>query len=716
MKCKIRQDVTKRLQFSTSRYLFSKDKASGLEKLLHNQDFVESAVVNPVTGNITVNYQEGARLDVLTWMADLKFSQIEECTPEEGNSDYWLRRNFHDAIIKRLAIRFVMKNFMPLPFAYLNFAINGLPYIKEGLKSLFGKKALDVHVLDMTAILGALAIRDIGSANSAIFYLGISELLEDYTETKTKLDLGRSLVLQIEKVWKVQEDGSEVQVGMDQLKLGDTISIYEGTMIPVDGKVVSGIASVDEATMTGESEPAAKQEGSSVYAGTVVAEGNIKVKVRALENETRLSKIVDLIYDGTEQKAKSVAKAERLADRIVPYSLGLALLTGLLTRSLTKGVAVLMVDYSCALRLTIPLGVLTAVREGVDNSVLIRGGKYLEAFNQAKSIVFDKTGTLTKACPQVEKVIAMQGFSEEKILRDVACIEEHFPHSMAKAIVQHAAERGISHEELHNEVRYVVAHGIVTELNGHRALVGSRHFIFEDEGVEFTEELAQSLKDNQSTSSVIFFALDEKPAGYVLLKDPPRDNAKDTIKTLRERGIENIWMLTGDDEKNAASIAAELGISQYKAQVLPEDKADIVAQIRAKHGGVIMVGDGINDSPALAKATVSVAMRDASDLAKKVADIVIMDSDLEKLVFIRDLSHAAMKRIDRSYWRIIGFNSLLIGLGIFGATTATTNSLLHNLSTFVFGAWNTKRYFNLSEKDRQLSMMKEEDQLPQPAI
>ena len=585
----------------------------------------------------------------------------------EISNDFFFRLSKH--VLKR----YLFKIILPIPFRKVRMLYHAAHYLHHGLDSLTSFRA-DVALLDGTAIAASLITRNYKSVGSMMFLLSISDMLEDYTMQKTKSTLKSSLALNIDSVWKVDVDdeGNEIesQSPLSQIKKGDNM--------------------INEASMTGESLAVHKSEGKAVHAGTVVEEGSIVIEVRSVNDETRLNKIIDMIEDSEELKASIQSKAEKLADSIVPYSLLTTALTYLLTGNTSKALAVLMVDFSCAIKLTTPISVISAMKEASDNRMMVKGGKHLEAYANADTIVFDKTGTLTNAHPVLEKVIPCGKYERDEVLRIAACIEEHFAHSVATAIVKQAEAEGLHHEEDHSEVEYIVAHGISTTYDGKKAIIGSRHFVEEDEGIKFTKKQQKIIEENIKEYSVIYLAIGKKLQGILCISDPVRDEAHDVISQLKELGISNVVMLTGDSENAAHKIANDLGITHYKSQVLPEDKASIIQELKDEGHQVIMVGDGINDSPALSAADVSVAMRNSSDIAREVADISLLSDDLYDLVTLRKLSTGMLDKINTNYRHIVMFNGSLIGLGLLGIIPPTTTSLLHNLSTMLFGLSSTK--------------------------
>ena len=581
-----------------------------------------------------------------------------------------------------MAKRYLQKALLPAPIANAVILFKGIRYAWRAVKTLL-EGHLNVDVLDGASVSACLLQRNFKTAGTIMFMLSISALLEDYTRAKTKAALTDSLAVKTDKVWLVQ-DGTEVLIPMAELQVGDVICVRTGSVIPVDGTVTSGEANINEASMTGEPLSVRKAKGSTVFAGTVVDEGSIHVQVRALSGNTKIQKIIELIDNSENLKAGVQSRAENLADRIVPFSfLGFGL-TLLLTRNITKAVSILMVDYSRAIKLSTPISVISAIREAADHDITVKGGKYLEAFAEADSVVFDKTGTLTNAEPVLERAISFSDYSEDEILRIAACIEEHFPHSVARAIVKGAADRGLNHQEEHAEVQYIVAHGIATTLHGKRAIIGSHHFVSEDEHVEITAEQQAAIEAQSGGCSVVYLAIGGKLSGVLCISDPPRAEAGEAIGLLKKAGIENVVMLTGDSQKAAGEGPSRE--SMAFAQVLPEDKHRYVEQLKADGHRVIMGGDGINDAPALAAADVSVAMSDASDIAREAADITLRGADLTELATLRTLSEKLMTRIHRNYRFIIGFNSSLLLLGLFGIIAPTTSAFLHNASTMAICA------------------------------
>lgn len=684
MKFKIVYDKPGRIRFRSGGFAFGEEMECAVKNQLVSFPYITKAEVNSENGGILVYYDGEHRDDVINQISILDPRILEpvkpdcECMTEEIDSD------FKDNIAKLVVKRLVQKAFLPLPVANAITFIKGIGYIWKGIRTLFDGK-LTVDVLDGASVGACLAQKNYSTAGTIMFLLSVSSLLEDYTRARTRAALTESLMIKTDNVWLITDD-SEVSVPLSEIQPGDRIRIRTGSIIPVDGEVCDGEAYVNESSMTGEPLAVMRKSGDSVFAGTVVEEGSLAVIVRNLSSDTKINKIIELIDNSENLKAGVQSRAENLADRIVPFSfLGFGL-TLLLTRNITKAVSVLMVDYSCAIKLSTPISVISAIKEAADMDITIKGGKYFEEFASADTIIFDKTGTLTNASPVLEKVITFGKYTEEQILRTAACLEEHFPHSVANAVVRGAADRGITHEEEHAEVDYIVAHGIASTLKGKRAVIGSHHFVCEDEGINISSQMQKKIDEQSGACSVIYLAIGGKLAGALCISDPPRPEAYDVINRLKEQGIKNVVMLTGDSSGAAAIIAENLGITEYKSQVLPEDKHNYIENIKAQGHRVIMVGDGINDAPALAAADVSVAMSDASDIAKETADITLRGANLISLTDLRKLSVRLMERIEGNYQFILGFNSLLLLSGLSGLMTPAMSAFLHNASTMAICA------------------------------
>lgn len=578
-------------------------------------------------------------------------------------------------------MRYVKKIVLPYPVYTAYITLSSLKYIAKGIQSLWHRK-MEVAVLDATAIGVSVLRKDFGTAGSVMFLLGIGELLEEWTHKKSVDDLARTMALNVGKVW-LKSDGQEVLVSVNDISAGDEVVVHMGNVIPFDGEVSEGEAMVNQASLTGESLPIRKAEGNYVYAGTVLEEGELTILVKEVGGSSRFEKIVTMIEESEKLKSSLEGKAEHLADRLVPYTLGGTALTYLLTRNTTKALSVLMVDFSCALKLAMPISVLSAIREASLYHMTVKGGKYLEAVAEADTIVFDKTGTLTKAKPSVVEVVSFDGREPDELLRIAACMEEHFPHSMAKAVVQAAEEKGLSHEEMHSKVEYIVAHGISTTINGKRAVIGSSHFVFEDEKCTIPEGKEELFEKLPVEYTHLYLAIENKLAAVICIEDPLREEAEAVITSLRKAGLSKIVMMTGDSERTAHAIAERVGVDEYYSEVLPEDKAAFVEKEKAAGRKVIMIGDGINDSPALSAADVGIAISDGAEIAREIADITISADDLYQIVTLKLISDALMKKISKNYKQIVGFNTGLIALGVAGVIQPATSALLHNTSTLV---------------------------------
>ena len=692
MKYQVMYDNGSRIRVRCGQWAFTKKEGYGLSSLLLNHSFIHEAYTSHKNGSITIYYDGDIenRQKIFDILNHITLDDLFEAEPTQTQASKEITDDFYLKLSKMIFNRVGYRLFLPMPIRNALTVYHAAKYIWHGLDSLTDFRC-DVALLDGAAVAGALLHKQYKPASSMMFLLSISDALEDYTLQKAKSTLKDSLALNIDTVWVVGEDGEEKQCPAVDIDKGDKIKIHMGDVIPVDGKVIEGDGMVNEASMTGEPLAIHKRPGKTVHAGTVVEEGNLIVEVYSMNKETRLNKIIDLIENSEELKADSQSKAEKLADSIVPYSFIATALTYLITGNATKALSVLMVDFSCAIKLTTPLSIISAMREASDNRMMIKGGKFLENYANADTIVFDKTGTLTNATPKVVEVIPMsRRYKRDDILRMAACIEEHFAHSIATAIVKQAEEEGLYHEEDHSEVKYIVAHGIVTEYEGKRAVIGSRHFLFDDEKVKVTKTQEKKINKKSKEHSVVYLAIDGKLEGLICIDDPVREEAKNVIYELKELGIENVIMLTGDSESGAKSCAKSLGISEYRSQVLPEDKSRIIEELKAEGKTVIMVGDGINDSPALAAADVSVSMKNSSDIAREVADISLLSDDLHDLVTLRKLSVGMLDKINTNYRNIVAVNGSLLVLGVMGVIPPSTSSMIHNFSTMLFGAMSTK--------------------------
>ncbi|MCC7553065.1 MAG: heavy metal translocating P-type ATPase [Methanobacteriaceae archaeon] len=690
MKFKIAYDKETRLRIRLGRSGFNQKEGYGIAELILKKRCVNNVVTSHTNGSILIEYDNRSnRENLLRFIEGIGYQDIYEAEGNEEDSLRALDNEFYFKIASKLFKRLLFKIFVPYPVRIGITLFESIPYIKAGLNSLLSFNA-NVELLDSLAIAGSLIDRSFDSASSIMFLLSISDLLEDYTMKRTKNTLESSLALNIDDVWIVTDKGEEINTPLSKVIKGDKIKVRTGEIIPVDGNVCDGDGMVNEASMTGEPLAIHKSKGKTVHAGTVIEEGSITIEVESVNEETRINKIVKLIEDSEDLKANVQSKAEKLADSIVPISILTTFLTLIITRDYQKALSVLTVDFSCAIKLATPLVVISAMREASNHKVLIKGGKFLEAYAEADTIVFDKTGTLTNASPKVAKVIPLGENCRADILRMGACIEEHYAHSVARAIVKKAEEENLNHEEEHAEVKYIVAHGIVTHYGNKKTIIGSKHFVVDDEKVKFTKEQEEIVKIHEDDYSIIYLAIDRKLEGIFCIEDPVRKEAKSVLEKLRTLGIKNIVMLTGDSENAAKHVASELGIDKYESQILPNDKSKIIDKIKSEGSKVIMVGDGINDSPALSNADVSVSMKNSSDIAREVADISLMSDDLNELITLRILSQNMLNKINSNYRLIVGINSTLIAFGILGIINHTTSSLLHNSSTMGIGLLSTR--------------------------
>lgn len=705
MKFKIVYDKPCRIRFRCGNYAIPKEYEESIRFYISTNSFVKEVDVTSINGGILVMYKTGFRDKVVELVKNLNINALAPMTEKREYGIKEIDKEFKDSLLKIALKRVFFKAFVPNPIATALTIYNSVKYIKNGLKALSECK-LNVDVLDSASIVACFARKNFKTASTVMFLLSISGLLEKYTRERTKAVLTDSLVIKTDKVWLVTS-GEDVEIPITELQVGDKIRIHTGNVIPIDGIVTDGEATVNEASITGESLPVMKVADTSVYAGTVIEEGSVVVKVRELSSNTKISKIIELIDNSENLKASVQSNAENLADRIVPFSFLGFFLTLIFTRNVNKALSLLMVDYSCAIKLSTPIAVISAIREAAVHDITIKGCKYLEAFSNADTIVFDKTGTLTNAEPTLEKIVSFGKYSEEEILKIAACLEEHFPHSVANAVVNAANERGIAHLEEHTEVNYVVAHGISTTLHGKKAIIGSKHFVVEDEHITVTDEQEEIINEKSGACSVLYLAIGDELVGVLCISDPPRADAKDAITELKSLGIDNIVMLTGDSYKAAKMTAEQLGITEYKYQVLPEDKHKYIEDLKDKGHCVIMVGDGINDTPALAAANVSVAMNDASDIARETADITIKDSSLNQLARVRILSKELMERIHKNYRFILGFNSSLLLLGFMGVITPSLSALLHNASTMMICAKSMTPLSDKKKKDKEVKKIEE---------
>ena len=678
MKCTILHDLPGRLRVHLCCGRMSLSQADVLEYYLRAQDGVQDVKVYDRTQDAVVVYT-GTRGDVIAALASFSFAKAEgmELVPEHTSRE--LNREFEDKLAITLMRRCVSKLFLPAPITSALALFRSVKYIKEGFLALRHGR-LSVAVLDATAITVSMTRGDFSTAGSVMFMLGLGEILEEWTRKKSVADLASAMSLRVDNVW-LQVNGTEILTKITDVKPGDRIVIRAGGMIPLDGKVAEGEAMVNQSSLTGESMPVPKRPGSPVYAGTVAEEGECVICVEKLSGSGRYDRVVRMIEESEKLKSTAEDKSSRMADRLVPYTLAGTALTYLLTRNVTKMLSVLMVDFSCALKLAIPIAVLSAMRECNGYHISVKGGRFLEAVAKADTIVFDKTGTLTYAAPKVAQIVSFGGHDEAEMLRLAACLEEHYPHSMANAVVEEAKRRGLTHEEYHSQVQYLVAHGISSMVEGKKVVIGSAHFVFEDEGCRIPEGEQDKYNELSAAYSHLYLCVDGELAAVICIHDPLRREARDAIKALHKSGFVNVVMMTGDNRRTAESVAAEVGVDAVFAEVLPEDKASFIRQEKAKGHTVIMVGDGINDSPALSEADAGIAISTGAAIAREIADITIASEDLFALVTLRRLSIALMGRIRSSYRFIVGFNLALIALGAAGFLPPTTSALLHNGAT-----------------------------------
>ena len=688
MKYKILHETRGRMRVHLDRKRLTPEEALKAEHCLKRHPFVTDAKAYERTADLTVTYN-GDRLAVIEAVSVLHFDEI--LLPEEAAADLSGRQintDYKEKLVLKVVSHYLRRIFLPRSVRAVLCVCRSVRFIREGAACL-RRGRLDVPVLDATAIVVSLIRGNYNVAGSTMFLLSVGELLEEWTHRKSVNDLARSMSLGISKVW-LKSDGQEMLVPASEIVPGDTVVVRMGNVVPFDGEVVSGEAMINQSSLTGESVPVRKTEGSLVYAGTVIEEGSVSILVQATSGATKYEKIVGMIEDSQKLKSSVESKAEHLADALVPYTLLGTGLTYLLTRNATKALSVLMVDFSCALKLSMPIAVLSAIREAGEHAVTVKGGKYLEAVAEATTIVFDKTGTLTKARPTVAEVVPFCDQTPDELLRTAACLEEHFPHSIATAVVEAAQTRGMEHQEMHSQVEYIVAHGIASMINGKRVVIGSAHFIFEDEGCEVPPGYRETFDALPARYSHLYMAFEKQLAAVILIEDPLREEAYDAILALRSCGIDKVVMMTGDSERTAADIAARVGVDEYYAEVLPEDKAGFIEREKASGRKVIMVGDGINDSPALSASDVGIAISDGAEIAREIADITIAADDLMCLVTLKQLANALMKRIHGNYRFIVGFNASLIALGVGGILQPTTSALMHNASTLAIGLKNMK--------------------------
>ena len=683
MKFYIKHESRGRIRIHLAQKRMSSVQAETLLYYLQNQKQVSFAKVYDRTGDAVICYQ-GERSAILRMVQTFHYEKVELPTGLVESSGRELNKEYQEKLISKVIYHFGRKWFLPAPIRNAYTAVVSVKYIWKGIRTL-AKGKIEVPVLDATAIGVSMLRGDYGTAGSVMFLLGVGELLEEWTHKKSVGDLARSMSLNVGKVW-LKKDGQEILVPSEKIVSGDEIVVHMGNLVPFDGEVSGGEGMVNQASLTGESVPVRRTLGSVVYAGTVLEEGELTILVKQTGGSSRYEKITAMIEESEKLKSGLESKAEHLADRLVPYSLGGTALTYLLTRNATKALSILMVDFSCALKLAMPISVLSAIREANQHKITVKGGKFLEAVADADTIVFDKTGTLTKAQPTVAEVVS---FSETKnpdeLLRIAACLEEHFPHSMAKAVVDAAREKHLDHEEMHSKVEYIVAHGISTTIEGKKAVIGSYHFVFEDENSVIPKGMEEKFSRLPAEYSHLYLAIEGVLAAVICIEDPLRPEAAEIVRQLKKAGLKKIVMMTGDSERTAKAIAKKVSVDEYYAEVLPEDKANFVEKEKAEGRKVIMIGDGINDSPALSAADVGIAISEGAEIAREIADITVAADDLAEILVLRMLSNRLMKRIHRNYRFIVTFNAGLILLGVGGILQPTTSALLHNTSTLYIG-------------------------------
>lgn len=682
MKFIIKHQIKGRIRIHLVQNKMSVKQADIVQYYLESFGFITKAKVYEQTADVTIQYT-GECSNVINALKTFSYEKTQVPTDIVSDSSRELNSKYKEKLIKKVAWRVFGKYMLPYPVRIGILFLKSIKYIRTGIKCLL-KGKLEVPVLDATAIAVSMLRRDFSTVGSVMFLLEIGEILEEWTHKKSVGDLARSMSLNVNKVW-LDCDGQKVLVNTSKIQSGDKVVVHAGNLIPFDGVIVKGEATVNQSSLTGESLPVNKENGSSVYAGTVVEEGELTICVNKASGSTRYEKVILMIEDSEKLKSAVESKAEHLADRLVPYTFLGTALTWLLTRNVTKALSVLMVDFSCALKLAMPITVLSAIREANSYNITVKGGKFLEAVAVAKTIVFDKTGTLTKAQPTVKQVIPFVEEDEDNLLKIAACLEEHFPHSMANAVVKAANDRNLEHEEMHSKVDYIVAHGIASYIGEKRVVIGSHHFVFEDENCVVLDEYKEKFEKLPSEYSHLYLAINNILAAVICIEDPLREEAKEVIGNLRKEGFTKIVMMTGDSERTASSIASKIGVDEYYSEVLPEDKANFIQKEREFGNTVIMIGDGINDSPALSAADVGIAISDGAEIAREIADITIAADNLKELIVLRKLSKAMMKRINKNYKAILGINGSLIALGTGGIIQPTTSAMLHNTSTLAIG-------------------------------
>ena len=682
MRFQIRHEGVNRIRIHFSRNRMSCREADTIRYFLEKIQGVYKAEVQETTCDAVVCYR-GGRRRILKEIYRMQPSESEVPAYVLQNSDREMTAEYKEKLVTRLMLRFGEKMLLPAPARAAVTVVKAVPRILEGARTLASRR-MEVPVLDAAAIGVSILRRDYDTAGAVLFLLGVGDLLEEWTHKKSVGDLARTMAIPTSKAWLVR-DGQEILVPVPQIRPGDEVVVRMGNVIPFDGDVIGGKGSVNQAGMTGESLPAAKECGSSVFAGTVLEDGELRIRVRESSGSSRYEKIIELIEESERLKSGLESRAEHLADRLVPWTFAGTGLTWLLTGNTTRALSVLMVDFSCALKLAMPVSVLAAIREAGARQITVKGGRFLEQLADADTIVFDKTGTLTRARPRVREVISFSGEDPDELLRVAACLEEHFPHSMAKAVVEAARDRGLDHEEMHSKVEYLVAHGIVSDIDGKRVCIGSYHFIFEDEGCVLPEGQEEKFASLPASYSHLYLAAEHHLAGVILVEDPLREEAADAVRALKQAGFTKTVMMTGDNLKTAERVAVLVGVDEFYAEVLPEDKAGYLQREKEAGHTVVMVGDGINDSPALSAADVGIAISDGAEIAREIADITISADDLRSIVVLKTISNGLMRKIHFNYRFIVGFNSALIALGVLGILPPAASALLHNSSTLAIG-------------------------------
>ena len=695
MKFIVKHEINGRLRIHVVQKRMTYTEADTLSWFLSNQKNVTDVKVYERTADAVICYV-GTREEVLNLLKEFSYENTKLPEHVAAGSGRELNAVYQEKLVMKTVLHYGSKLFLPMPVRAVITSVKSVKYIWHGIRCLMHGK-IEVPVLDATAISVSVFRRDYATAGSVMFLLGIGEIIEEWTHKKSVGDLARSMSLNVNKVW-LKRNEQEILVKSSDIEPGDHVVIRMGNVIPFDGEVVTGEGMVNQASLTGESLPVRRSVGQSVFAGTVLEEGEIEVLVKAVSGSTRFEKIVTMIEDSEKLKSSVEGKAEHLADRLVPYTLLGTGAVWLLTRNITKTLSVLMVDFSCALKLAMPITVLSAIREAGENNITVKGGKFLEAVADADTIVFDKTGTLTKATPTVKEIVPFSDYSENDLLRIAACLEEHFPHSMAKAVVDAAKERHLSHEEMHSKVEYVVAHGISSSIDNRKVLIGSSHFIFEDEGCTIPSEYQERYDSLKPEYSHLYLAIEKQLVAVICIEDPLREEAVEMVRDLKKAGIRKVVMMTGDSERTAAAIAKRVGVDEYYAEVLPEDKANFVEKEKSEGRKVIMIGDGINDSPALSAADAGIAISDGAEIAREIADITIAADDLREVVTLKLLATAMMKRIHMNYRNIVWINSGLILLGVTGIVQPTVSALLHNASTLMISLGSMK---NLLDENKR---------------